>query len=62
VLGTIITEWAEGQALLESLLGNKAAAATFVANCIAIAQHHGFHGWLVNIENKVKPEQVYRGL
>lgn len=58
VLGTIITEWDAGKVLLESLLEDPAATATFVARCVDIAGHHGFHGWLVNIENPVKKELV----
>ena len=58
VLGTIITEWEPGRRLLEELLEDAAATATFVAKAVAIAAHHGFHGWLVNIENPVRPDLV----
>ena len=30
----------------------------FVSNCIDIALHHGFQGWLVNIENVVREDLV----
>ena len=30
----------------------------FVSNCIGIAVHQGFQGWLVNIENVVREELV----
>ena len=30
----------------------------FVSNCIDIASHHGFQGWLVNIENVVREDLV----
>ena len=30
----------------------------FVSNCIDIADHHGFQGWLVNIENVVREDLV----
>ena len=30
----------------------------FVTNCVDIAVHHGFQGWLVNIENVVREDLV----
>ena len=30
----------------------------FVTNCVNIADHHGFQGWLVNIENVVREDLV----
>ena len=58
MLGTIITEWEPGRLLLEHLLEDAAATTTFVTKAVAIAAHHGFHGWLVNIENPVRPDLV----
>ena len=50
VLGTIITEWDQGQQLLESVLGSQDTTDTFVAACVSLARHYGFQGWLLNIE------------
>ena len=50
VLGTIITEWAAGQQLLESILASPDTTRTFVAACVRLARHYGFQGWLLNIE------------
>ena len=30
----------------------------FVTNCVDIADHYGFQGWLVNIENVVREDLV----
>lgn len=58
VLGTIITEWDEGQKMLESILNDDDKATQFVDVCVKLCQHYGFHGWLFNIENKVSPELI----
>ena len=58
VLGTIITEWDEGQELLEKILENDDMMNKFVSVCSQLCSYYGFHGWLLNIENKVKAELV----
>jgi hypothetical protein len=58
VLGTFITEWAEGRAKCEQLLASRAAAEEAAEQLVALALHHGFEGWLVNIENSLTPKHV----
>ncbi|XP_023212293.1 cytosolic endo-beta-N-acetylglucosaminidase-like [Centruroides sculpturatus] len=51
-LGTVITEWDEGEKLCNELF--KSAKTQTLAACKldAIARFYGFDGWLLNIENK----------
>lgn len=58
VLGTIITEWDTGQEMLEEILADNEKLNKFVNVCVKIAAIHGFHGWLLNIENPVQPELI----
>ncbi|GLC35518.1 hypothetical protein PLESTB_000198900 [Pleodorina starrii] len=58
VLGTFITEWALGRSRCEALLSSPAAARTAADRLTALAAHHGFEGWLVNIENGLRRELV----
>ena len=51
VLGTLITEWDAGAAACRRLFGSQAAALHAAAQLAALANAHGFEGWLVNIEN-----------
>ena len=58
VLGTLITEWDRGQEMLESVLRDDDKMDRFVDVCTRLCLHYGFHGWLLNIENKVEKELV----
>ena len=58
ILGTIITEWDEGKAMLEEILSDAEKRDKFVRICVKIAATHGFHGWLLNIENPVREELI----
>jgi mannosyl-glycoprotein endo-beta-N-acetylglucosaminidase len=58
VLGTLITEWEAGAAACRTLFGSAAAAEAAAAQLAAIAAHHGFEGWLVNVENDVEQGHV----
>ena len=58
MLGTIITEWDSGKAMLEEILSDDDKLNKFVNVCAKIASSHGFHGWLLNIENPVRPELI----
>jgi len=58
ILGTIITEWDAGQAMLEEILSDGEKLRKFVDVCVKIASSHGFHGWLLNIENPVRAELI----
>lgn len=56
--GTFITEWDAGSAVCEDLLASEATVEAAVRQLARIALHHGFEGWLINIENKVPPAKV----
>lgn len=50
--GTFITEWTDGERLCEAFLAGGEEAFRAVGEQLArIAQHYGFDGWLVNLEN-----------
>ena len=53
VLGTFITEWDEGKALCEQLFETPSTCEQAASQLCSIAAHHGFDGWLLNIENKL---------
>ncbi|CAI5518875.1 unnamed protein product [Closterium sp. Naga37s-1] len=58
VLGTFITEWEAGAEVCRQLLASRATAARAAHQLALVAHYHGFHGWLVNIENAVEKERV----
>lgn len=58
VLGTIITEWEAGSAIMDQLLSHPDKMDAFVEKCGRIAEYHGFQGWLLNIENPVEEKLV----
>ncbi|CAH0398116.1 unnamed protein product [Chilo suppressalis] len=53
VIGTVITEWAEGQALWDKVLESESEYKNFASALVAIAKTLKFDGWLLNVENKV---------
>ncbi|GJP70253.1 hypothetical protein CLOP_g1216 [Closterium sp. NIES-67] len=57
-LGTFITEWEQGAAVCRQLLASPATAALAAQQLAELAHWHGFHGWLVNIENKVEKASI----
>lgn len=58
VLGTFITEWEAGSAVCKKLLASEETVALAVRQLVCIANHHGFEGWLINIENEVPIEKI----
>ncbi|XP_071444091.1 cytosolic endo-beta-N-acetylglucosaminidase isoform X2 [Hetaerina americana] len=56
ILGTFITEWESGQEICKEILKNHDNIEKFVKKLVDIADHYGFDGWLLNIENKVCEE------
>jgi mannosyl-glycoprotein endo-beta-N-acetylglucosaminidase len=58
VLGTLITEWDAGAEACLQLFGSPAAATQAARQLAAVAVARGFDGWLVNIENELRPEHV----
>ena len=50
ILGTIITEFDEGEKICSLMLEN---LDLIVGKLVEITLHYGFDGWLINIENKI---------
>ena len=53
VLGTFITEWNEGEAIIDNILTSDRHLEV-ADQLIAIARHLRFEGWLINIEHPVR--------
>lgn len=60
VLGTFITEWEAGAATCLKLLSSNAMAERCAHQLATIAKHHGFDGWIVNIENEIPQDLIPR--
>ncbi|CAH2106840.1 unnamed protein product [Euphydryas editha] len=61
VIGTVITEWAEGVALWDKILQSESDWQHFASALVAIAKTLRFDGWLLNIENKIaKPNELLK--
>ena len=58
ILGTIITEFDEGKKICDELLQSRETIESFVNICCKIAICYKLEGWLLNIENKLDPDQV----
>lgn len=57
VIGTVITEWAEGVVFWDKILDSELEYQNFISALVAIAKTLKFDGWLLNIENKIaKPD------
>lgn len=61
MLGTFITEFGPGKQRCSRLFASTASAEAVAEQLVRLALHHGFEGWLVNIENPLTPEQVRPG-
>ncbi|XP_057311525.1 cytosolic endo-beta-N-acetylglucosaminidase-like isoform X2 [Hydractinia symbiolongicarpus] len=57
-LGTVITEWNEGAVICEEMLESEKQIKRSVDQLVRIAEYYQFDGWLVNIENEIKPDRV----
>ncbi|CAI4231084.1 unnamed protein product [Auanema sp. JU1783] len=58
VMGTFITEWKDGEKICEKMLKDEETIEKSVNQLVALAVHYGFEGWLINIENVLKEEQI----
>lgn len=58
VLGTFITEWAEGTSICKTLLASKESAEMYADRLTELAIKLGFDGWLINMEVKLELEQI----
>lgn len=58
MLGTLMTEGLLGRRRCGQLLSSQAAAEAAAEKLVAVAVHHGFDGYLINIENALSKAQV----
>eukprot|EP00731_Ephydatia_muelleri_P031174 Em0022g688a len=57
-LGTIITEWQDGARLCSQLFESDDLVVKLAQRLVDMAEYYNFDGWLVNIENPIKPQQM----
>ncbi|KAK0168238.1 hypothetical protein PV327_002062 [Microctonus hyperodae] len=60
VLGTIITEHTDGEHIWERILSTIDETKRFADALIMLAKFYNFEGWLLNVENKIKPDNIER--
>ncbi|KPI88139.1 glycosyl hydrolase-like protein [Leptomonas seymouri] len=60
VLGTIITEGADGAADLEMLLSDAKRMAAIIERLVQVCDAYGFDGYLLNVENSLPPTMAKR--
>ena len=58
ILGTIITEFKDGEKIWDDIFASKENQEVFVKNLTKIAKVVGFDGWLFNIENKIEKDKI----
>ncbi|XP_014612927.1 PREDICTED: cytosolic endo-beta-N-acetylglucosaminidase isoform X3 [Polistes canadensis] len=58
VLGTMITEYTNGEEIWNLILRSKETVKRFANALVQIAKFYKFEGWLLNIENKIKLEDI----
>ncbi|XP_011301389.1 cytosolic endo-beta-N-acetylglucosaminidase [Fopius arisanus] len=60
VLGTLITEHKDGEAIWDEVLSSPEKTTRFADALITLTKFYGFEGWLLNVENKIKLEDIER--
>ncbi|GBG70253.1 hypothetical protein CBR_g6382 [Chara braunii] len=58
MLGTFITEWAEGAEHCRKIFATVESARHYASQLVQIAAHFGFDGWLINIENRIEKDHI----
>ncbi|KAL1465732.1 hypothetical protein WDU94_005275 [Cyamophila willieti] len=58
VLGTVITEWKDGEAIWQKLFEDQDKLDKMINQLVDICDHCKFDGYLINIENKVPAEHM----
>ncbi|XP_047363269.1 cytosolic endo-beta-N-acetylglucosaminidase isoform X1 [Vespa velutina] len=58
VLGTVITEHADGEVIWNLILQSEETVRRFANALVQIAKFYKFDGWLLNVENSIKPEGI----
>ncbi|XP_047107466.1 cytosolic endo-beta-N-acetylglucosaminidase isoform X1 [Schistocerca piceifrons] len=56
ILGTVITEWKDGEKMWEEILKSDEIWQSFAKALCDICHHYNFDGYLLNIENVIAPE------
>lgn len=62
VLGTIITEWKDGEKMWAEILRSDDVLESFAKALCDICHHYNFDGYLLNIENAIAPELMEKFL
>lgn len=60
VLGTVITENIDGENIWDKIFISDDETKRFADALITIAKFYNFEGWLLNIENKIKQNDIYK--
>ncbi|XP_046734351.1 uncharacterized protein LOC124404338 isoform X2 [Diprion similis] len=58
VLGTVITEWKDGERIWKEIFSSEAEIKRFADALVSLATFYKFDGWLVNVENKIDEDDV----
>ncbi|XP_051161564.1 cytosolic endo-beta-N-acetylglucosaminidase [Leptopilina boulardi] len=58
ILGTIITEHGDGVEIWEKILATTEETEKFANALVRLAKFYNFEGWLLNVENKIKQEDI----
>lgn len=58
MLGTLITEFAEGSKICKEILGDEKTLDLFVSKLIRVCEHYNFDGYLINIENRISSRHI----
>ncbi len=58
ILGTIITEATDGEKIWETIFEDQETQNIFVDQLSQICKHYKFDGYLINIENPIKPDHL----
>ncbi|XP_015511379.1 cytosolic endo-beta-N-acetylglucosaminidase isoform X1 [Neodiprion lecontei] len=58
VLGTVITEWTDGERIWKEIFRSEAEIKRFADALITLAKFYKFDGWLINVENKIDEDDI----
>lgn len=58
ILGTLITEWDDGVKIWNEIFLDESTQNRLVDQLVTIQKHYKFDGYLINIENKLTPDQL----
>lgn len=58
ILGTIITELEPGAKIWDEIFESRESIKKFADALVKVAKFYKFDGWLLNVENKIKPGDI----